>query len=355
MAPLPVARSTPYVRPFSYVGIDYCGPFLIRSGRSNVKRWVALFTCLTIRAVHLEVVHSLSAESCKLAIRRFIARRGAPQEIYSDCGTNFQAVSKELIVEINDINRHLANTFTNTTTQWNFNPPAAPHMGGIWERMVRSIKVAMISLSAARKPDDESFVTVLIEAESMVNSRPLTYMPLETESQESLTPNHFLLMSSSGIIQPPKSTPDERTTLRSNWNMVQLLIDQFWKRWIREYLPSISNRSKWFKDIEPPTIGALVLTAHEELRNSWTRGRVIKVYPGKDGRVRRVDIQTKNGIFQRPVSKLVVLEVGNDCIAGSVDQQYGVGDVADISHRGDNKARQLGSNLTEDRSIHDTP
>lgn len=95
MAPLPSARVTPYVRAFTFTGLDYFGPITVRCGRGGLKRWVALFTCLGTRAVHLEVAYSLSSESCKMAIRRFIARRGAPQEIYSDQGTNFQGASAE--------------------------------------------------------------------------------------------------------------------------------------------------------------------------------------------------------------------------------------------------------------------
>lgn len=94
MAPLPAASVNPCVRPFTFIGIDYCVPFPLRIGRSNVKRWIVLVTCLTIRAVHLEVASSMSSESCKLAIRRFIARRGAPQEIYSDQNTTNEQMQR---------------------------------------------------------------------------------------------------------------------------------------------------------------------------------------------------------------------------------------------------------------------
>ncbi|XP_055633296.1 uncharacterized protein LOC129773676 [Toxorhynchites rutilus septentrionalis] len=329
MAPLPLIRLSPYIRPFTFVGLDYCGPFLIRVGRSTVKRYVALFTCMTIRAVHLEVAHALSTESCKLAIRRFIARRGSPQEIYSDQGTNFQGARGELLVELRNINRELAGTFTNSLTQWHFNPPAAPHMGGIWERMVRSVKTALSALAAPRRPDDESFLTVLTEAESI----------------ESLTPNHFLLLSSTGVVQTTKLPTEERTTLRNNWNYVQYVLDQFWKRWINEYLPTIADRNKWFEEVTPIKVGDLVVVVDEAIRNSWIRGRVARVYPGKDGRVRRADIKTKSGILQRPVTKIVVLDVSTSGMAepqnSSSDQQYGVGDVTDDHHRDGNPAVDL--------------
>ncbi|XP_055621992.1 uncharacterized protein LOC129765605 [Toxorhynchites rutilus septentrionalis] len=333
MAPLPAARLTPYVRPFTFVGLDYCGPFLIRLGRSNTKRWIALFTCMTVRAIHLEITGSLSTESCKFAIRRFIARRGSPQEIYSDQGTNFRGASNELIKEIRGINEKLADTFTNTATQWHFNPPASPHMGGAWERMVKTVKIALTSLSLPKKPDDEIFSTVVTEVEAMVNSRPLTYIPIDPCNGESLTPNHFLLLSSSGVVQPTKPPTDERIALKNNWNLVQVLLDQFWRRWTKEYLPTIANRSKWLEEVKALLVGDLVLIVDEATRNSWTRGRVIRVYPGKDGRIRRADIQTKSGILQRPVTKLAVLEIEDNGMAGSNHQQYGAGDVAGEDRR----------------------
>lgn len=116
MGPLPAVRLEPFVRPFTYVGIDIFGPYSVKLGRSSVKRWVCLFTCLIIRAVHLEVVASLTTDACKKAIRRFIARRGSPQEIYSDNGTNFVGASRELQQETSRNHTELGSTFTNAQT-----------------------------------------------------------------------------------------------------------------------------------------------------------------------------------------------------------------------------------------------
>lgn len=333
MAPLPSARLTPYVRPFTFIGIDYCGPFLVQVGRANVKRWVVLITCLTVRAIHLEVAFSLSTESCKLAIRRFIARRGSPQEIYSDQGTNFVGASRELSVQINGVNDQLSQSFTNAVTQWYMNPPAAPHMGGVWERMVRSVKAALYSMSTTKKPNDETFCTVLAEAESIVNSRPLTYLPLDAEEEEAMTPNHFIMLSSSGVTQPVVQPTDERTALKSNWTHIRLLLDQFWARWIREYLPTIADRSKWIDDATPMKVGDLVVVVDENVRNSWTRGRVARVYTGKDGRIRKADVRTDSGILQRPVAKIAVLDVGRNGIASPTPTQYEAGNVGTTTEK----------------------
>ncbi|XP_058451844.1 uncharacterized protein LOC131430702 [Malaya genurostris] len=330
MAPLPKARLRSFERPFSYVGVDYFGPILVKLGRSCVKRWVAVFTCLTIRAIHLEVVHTLSTESCKLAFRRFIARRGSPLEIYSDNGTNFVGASNDLRRELDIDQQQLAETFTNTITKWFFNPPSAPHMGGSWERMVRSVKTALAAMSFAKHPDDETFVTVISEAESIINSRPLTFIPLESPEQEALTPNHFLLLSSSGVAQPLKTFGEQRLALRSNWNLCRSMVDQFWRRWVREYLPTITRRTKWFADVESIKPNDLVIVVDESIRNGWKRGRVLEVIEGADGRARRAVVQTDGGIMRRPVAKLARLDLERCKSGTNVKQQiYGSGNVTE--------------------------
>ncbi|XP_065090415.1 uncharacterized protein LOC135711490 [Ochlerotatus camptorhynchus] len=146
MAPLPAARLAATVHPFSYVGLDYFGPMKVRVGRSCVKRWIALFTSMT-------------------------------------------GASRELREEIVAIGKQIQETFTNSITKWMFNPPSAPHFGGAWVHLVRS-------LCNDWHPDDETLLTVVAEAEAIVNSRSLTFIPLENCNQEALTPNHFISKSS---------------------------------------------------------------------------------------------------------------------------------------------------------------
>ncbi|XP_062708969.1 uncharacterized protein LOC134288366 [Aedes albopictus] len=306
MAPLPPARLQAFVRAFTYVGVDYFGPVHVKVGRSQVKRWVAVFTCLTVRAVHLELVHSLSTESCIMAVRRFVARRGPPAEIYSDNGTCFQGASRDL----KQTNEVLASTFTSAQTKWLFIPPAAPHMGGSWERLVRSVKVAIEAVAdAPRKPDDETLETILVEAEFIINSRPLTYIPLESADQESLTPNHFLLGNSSGLKIPPSTPTPQQGALRSSWKLAQSITDDFWRRWVKEYAPTIARRTKSFAEVRDLKVGDLVLIIGGTARNQWIRGRVEKTVPGRDGRVRQALVRTASGVFRRPAVKLALLDI----------------------------------------------
>ncbi|XP_058817796.1 uncharacterized protein LOC131681103 [Topomyia yanbarensis] len=324
MAPLPAARLASFVRPFSYVGLDYFGPILVRQGRCEVKRWIALFTCLTIRAVHVEVVHNLTTEACIKSVRRFVCRRGAPLEIYSDNATNFMGAEIILRDQVSKINIELADTFTSTSTKWLFIPPASPHMGGCWERMVRSIKTAMSQISTHRRLDDEGLLTLVIEAEAIVNSRPLTYMPLDTPEQESLTPNHFLLGSSSGAKQPIAELTTTAAALKGGWNQIRHQLDTFWRRWTKEYLPTITRRTKWFEEVKPVAVGDLVLIADDPKRNNWIRGRVTRTITAKDGRVRQAVVSTSKGEFRRPVVKLDVNDVGK---TAKHTQSYGGRDV----------------------------
>ncbi|XP_055589574.1 uncharacterized protein LOC129741808 [Uranotaenia lowii] len=308
MAPLPHPRIRPYVRPFTFTGVDYFGPLVVKRGRSNVKRWVCLFTCLTVRAIHLEVAHSLSTESCIRAIRRFVAKRGPPQHIFSDNGTNFRGAANELATQMKAINKEAARTFTNAETEWHFNPPSTPHMGGVWERKVRSVKDAFKVVAPRNRLDDEELLTFLAEVEIIVNSHPLTFVPLDSPNDPVLTPNCFLLMTSSGSCAP-KVEIGSTSNLKANWRTMEEILNQFWKRWIEGYLPTIARRTKWYHDVRPLQEGYLVVIVDETVRNGWLRGRVSRSYPGSDGQVRRVDIETSSGVLQRGVAKVALLDL----------------------------------------------
>ena len=96
MADLPTIRVLPDDPPFTWVGVDYFGPFLVKRGRVQVKRYSVIFTCPAVRAVHLEVATSLDTDACLNAIRRFIARRGQVRDMYSDNGSKFRSANTEL-------------------------------------------------------------------------------------------------------------------------------------------------------------------------------------------------------------------------------------------------------------------
>ncbi|XP_055527975.1 uncharacterized protein LOC129720517 [Wyeomyia smithii] len=206
------------------------------------------------------------------------------------------------------VSQDCADSVTSATTAWHFNPPAAPHMGGIWEPMVRSVKEAMKTLDDGRTLSDEVLQTTLAEAEDMINPRPLTYIPQDSANDESITPNHFLRGSVSPadwVVQPVNSAE----ALRDTYKRSQDLANHMWERWLKEYLLTINQRSKWFEEQNPLTVDDLVFIVEGKNRKSWTRGIVQELLPGSDGRVRQALVRTTTKVYRRAVSSLAVIEV----------------------------------------------
>ncbi|KAJ8027040.1 hypothetical protein HOLleu_32065 [Holothuria leucospilota] len=309
MADLPLDRVTPHEPPFTYVGVDYFGPFLVKVGRSRVKRYGCIFCCLTLRAIHIEVAHQLDTDSFINALQRFMARRGKPKEIRSDNGSNFTGAERELREAIRNWNQLKLNEYLKgEMVCWKFNPPAASHMGGAWERLIRSTRKVLSSLSREQVLDDERLSTLMCLAEAVVNGRPLTHVSNDVDDLEPLTPNHLLLLRSGTSF--PESHVNERDVYsKRRWKQVHYLANIFWRRWIREYLPMLQQRKKWSTLQRNCKVGDLVLVVDNNLpRNKWVLGRIVETYPGKDNLIRTVRVKTQGTELVRPVTKLCLLE-----------------------------------------------
>jgi len=187
-----------------------------------------------------------------MAVRRLAGRRGNPEKIYSDNGANFHGADNELKKSLLEFNQQqLTQEMTARGIEWHFIPPSAPHMGGAWERLVKSIKVALSSTLKETAPREEVLQTLMVEAEYTVNCRPLTHVSLDPDDMEALTPNHFLLGSSSGAVEIPGVFVDSDLVLRKWWRRSQKLADNFWRHWVREYLPTLTRRTKWLSSGRP--------------------------------------------------------------------------------------------------------
>ena len=309
MADLPPERITPHAPPFAYVGVDAFGPFDVTQRRSTVKRYACLFTCLTSRAVHIEVLHSLDAHSFINAFRRFVSRRGAPLKVFSDNGTSFVAGERELNAALKRHSRDALPRYASKQhIEWSFNPPGAPHMGGVWERLVGVVKRVLKGiLSKAVRLNDETLETVLCEAECIVNGRPLTRLSDGPDDIGALTPNH-LLMLRENIETPLLGAASD--AYRCRWKHTQHLVGQFWQRWVREYLPLLQKRVKWQDPSNNLCVGELVILAEKGLpRGVWPLGRVTEVSRGRDGNVRSVTVKTKASTLRRPITSCIRLEL----------------------------------------------
>ena len=314
MADLPEERVTD-APPFTYCGVDLFGPFYIKFSRKLHKRYRVIFTCLSSRAIHLESSSSLETDSFIQALRRMIARRGNVRILRSDQGTNFIGANKELQMEFDKMDHDKISEFMQINggdwLVWKFNPPKASHMGGSWERQIRSVRSILSSLMLhhGESLDDESFRTFICEAEAIVNSRPLTYELLDDPlSPNPISPNNILTMKSEVILPAPGVFTDASLYSRKRWKRVQYLLNQFWNRWRIEYLACLQERQKWFVPKRNFSVNDVVLIKDVETKcNNWPLAIVTDAKVDNDGLVRKVKVKTKDGEFERPIHKLILL------------------------------------------------
>ncbi|XP_069133221.1 uncharacterized protein [Argopecten irradians] len=319
MADLPEDR-TMMAPPFSYVGIDTFGPWTVvsrrtRGGLAKSKRWAILFTCLVVRAIHIEAVEELSASSFINALRRFIALRGPVQHFISDRGTNFIGAARELgIQEIFAENREVQDFLLRNQIKWIFNTPHSSHHGGVWERLIgvsRRVLDSMLLEEINKNLSHEMLVTFLAEVCAVVNSRPLVGISTDPEAPEVLTPNLLLTQKPTSVDDMDLSV-DTKNIYRRQWKLVQHLADAFWSRWKKEYLHTLQVRRKWQSDVPNIKENDIVLMKDDQVcRNEWPVAVVDRVFPSEDGRVRSVEIAIikdgKRVNYVRPVTRLVVL------------------------------------------------
>ena len=298
MAPLPPERVNPAV-PFAVTGLDHAGP-LYCCDMPRKKFWVLLFTCCVVRAVHLELVESLSTPETILAIQRLSARRGLPEVIYSDNAKGFTASPTAL-----------QRQFGHVAPEWKFIAPHSPWWGGWWERLVQSVKSALKKTIGAHCLTRTELETTIQEVESCINSRPLTFVSDEPDDDEPLTPAHFLLGHGLGYIHShstidPLESPSD---LGHRYELRKSLLDKFWSVWTAGY---IRNLPPWrgFSGRCDLKEGSLVLV--QDLQRSqlkWPLGVVTRMIPGKDGVVRTVAVKTASGNLLRSVPRIHDLEL----------------------------------------------
>lgn len=316
MGELPAVR-TQIARPFSTVGVDFAGPFTIKRGRTRrpdlLKAYVCVFVCFVTRAVHLEVVSDLTTQSFLAALSRFVARRGCPVQIQLDNGTNFVGAEAEL----RKVTKHLRSAetkerieywATQKNIEWKFLPARSPHFGGLWEAAVGAMKRILRKTLGNLTLNFEDLTTVVMEAEAILNCRPLIPQDSPAEDAiEPLMPGHFLIGAPLAALpfQPDTHT---RLSLLKRWNLVQRLQHDTWRRWQTEFLLLLQKRNKWRKPDLTFRVGDIVLVKDDDsFQRVWPVARITNVYPGSDGLVRVVDVWLRGRTWRRSTHKLVHL------------------------------------------------
>lgn len=284
--PLPSER-VKYSTRFTYTGIDYFGPLFVDKA-SKKKRWVCLFTCLAVRAIHLEVVEDLSAEECLLAIRRFVAARGSPTMIVSDNAQNFKLIGEVLSGPYCIQNK----------IQWKFIPQLAPWHGGFYERLVALVKHCLKRTLEKQLLHDSQLLTVIKEVEAVINTRPLVRVGSDVE--QVLRPSDFLSMGE--CLEPSFPTNEADTIEGTNtkvdligsWKRGQKILAEFQKIFQGQYLASLRERYKnsckqpRVKSDREPKLGDIVQIKDDSNKNryNWKVGKIVSLIKSRDGQCR---------------------------------------------------------------------
>lgn len=303
---------------FDNVGLDYAGPILIRDrklrGSKLIKAYICLFVCLTTRAIHLDLVTELTSNAFIAMLKRFIARRGKPSSISSDNATNFVGASKQLrdifkFLHLDETRANISNFLANQHISWHFITPYSPHEGGIWESGIKSTKFHLKRVVGNTQLNYEDFLTVLVQIESVLNSRPLSSLSTDPSDLNPLTPGHFLIGRPLNAL-PEKSYSSVNENRLNKFQRIQKIVQHFWKRWSLEVVPEMQKRTKWFSHL-PDLLkkDSLVLIKEENVPPlQWSLARVLVVHRSSDNIVRQATLKTISGAtVKRSVHNMCVL------------------------------------------------
>lgn len=293
------------------MGVDYAGPItaISRQGRGSrtIKVYIAIFICFATKAIHLELVGDLTSHSFLSALRRFISRRGKPQNIYSDNGTAFVGACNEISKFLTNHCNSLGESMANEGIRFHFIPAYSPHFGGLWEAGVKSTKYHLVRVLGNCHLTFEELNTTLVQIEAILNSRPLTPISSDPEDLIPLTPGHFLIGRPLTSL-PERSYNDCSFNHLARFHRIQQLREHFWNRWSKEYVVELQQRTKWRTNQDPLKLNSLVVLKEDNQPPlKWRLGRIIAVLPGSDGISRVADIKTSTGVVRRAFSKICVL------------------------------------------------
>ena len=290
--------------PFSTIGIDYAGPYLVRNvydenDKSTYKCWISLITCLSCRAVHLDIARNYDSQACCDVLKRFIARYGVPKIVVSDNGTSF-------------IGPEVQNFATNNDIIWKFNLKKAPWQGGVFERLIKSVKRCLSKILLKKTFTYDELLTTLIQIEKVVNNRPLCYLD---EKDETLSPNNLVYGRRIGR----NENEIDSENLEESVERIDRTVDHFWRRWSRDYLTEIRDirRKSNARGKTEIKIGDVVLIHDNKLKRSqWRIGRVDELIISKDGQIRGAGLITTTekgtGRLKRPINKLYPFETNSN-------------------------------------------
>ncbi|XP_072380908.1 uncharacterized protein [Diabrotica undecimpunctata] len=274
-------------------------------GVRTQKAYLCLFLCCATNTLHLELANDLAAEAFLAALQRFIARKGRVSQVFCDNGTNFHSVYRQL-------SSFMESALNKENIKFSFASPAAPHIGGIYERGIRSVKEHIVRIVGAQILTYEEFYTVLTLIESVLNSRPLIPLTNDIEDLNALTPGHFLTLEPLSSLSVLDFSEVSFNRL-SRWQLLQRIHRDFGARWRKEYLHTLQQKSKWLDSVFVPKIGALVVLKEDNLAAcKWSLTRLVELHEGRAGVARVATMRTITGTLKRPLVRICQLPIDED-------------------------------------------
>ena len=309
MGQLPEARLSE-APPFTTTGIDFAGPFKLKTSKirraPTVDGFLCVFVCFSTKAIHLEAVTAMTTEAFLAALKRFTSRRGLPKDIYTDNGSNFRGAANDLkklyqLLKSEEWTSVLKAFFLNSHITWHFIPERAPHFGGLWEAAVKSSKYHLKRVVGEQKLTYEEFSTVITQVEACLNSRPLLH--LDSHSPDGIqppTPGHALI--GKPLVAYPETSIPEKSLHDNRWTLQQGIVQNFWKAWSNDYFKQLQATHKWKQKEKNLCVGDIVLMKDaSKFKTHWGMARVSKVFPGKDGLVRAVEVKVTKAVIPKEV------------------------------------------------------
>jgi hypothetical protein len=351
MEPLPTIRiDSPCC--FSNVGVDYLGPLFVRhdclkemriavdsnskyghlkpSEKEKIakqltktcphakdgptKIWLALFTCLHSRAIHVEIVESCSTLDFLDAFRRFVGHCGKPTVMYSDNAAQFIAADKNLkeIFDNVNFNRIQEEKFDSEyPITWKFGTPHAPWKNGAIERLIGVLKRQLRTALQTEQVSIKTLQTLIVELKKIINDRPLSVTRSDPDQLKQITPNMLISGRQLNELENPEQQVLKKIEFADMWVRRKKILSSFWSRWLKDYLEQLSVNRRWTKaDQIALKEGDVVILKPETLKkNQWNIGRITEIIQNDVGTISEIKVKTTKGSsVTRTIRQIALLE-----------------------------------------------
>ena len=284
--------------PFFRTALDLFGPFFVRDTvkrRTTKKVYGLILNCMVTRAMHLELVEGYDLQSFLISFTGFTAVRGYPGYIHSDNGSQLVAANKELqeMTKKWELSK-LSDFGTKHGMIWSFNPSAnAPFQNGCSESLIRLVKRGILMSIGNNILSFSELLTIFYEIANLLNQRPIGIKPGNDISLGTyLCPNDLILGLNNN--EAPNETFEESDNIVKRYQFINQVVFSFWKKWTRDFFPTLIVRQKWHVDRRNVMIGDIVLLQdNNSLKGNWKLAQVVKTIIGSDNMVRDVTVKYK--------------------------------------------------------------